>query len=123
MEFSVPADDGNTAYTYAIARIGFADEGIADEVEVFNLLCSKASEKFAARKEEQVCIFDDYARLRAGALDAVAWYEYARMPRSKRQNGSGKASLTPWHLTNRHRPSPESILARHCTLAYPVRLN
>jgi len=70
MEFSVPADDGNTAYTYAIARIGFADEGIADEVEVFNLLCSKASEKIAARKEKQVCIFDDYARLRAGVLDA-----------------------------------------------------
>lgn len=80
MEFSFTSDDGKTAYTYAIGRIRFADDGIADEVEVLGLLCSKAAEKFAARKEEQTCIFDDYARLRAAALDAVAWYEDARMP-------------------------------------------
>lgn len=79
MEFSVTGDDDKTVYTYAIGRIGFSDDGTADEVEMFSLLCSKASEKFAARKEKQVCIFDDYANLRAAALDALAWYDDARM--------------------------------------------
>ncbi|HEY6965440.1 MAG TPA: hypothetical protein VI407_09495 [Erythrobacter sp.] len=80
MEFEVKGDEGKTAYTYAIARIGFAQDGSADQIETFGLLCSKASERFAARKEQQICIFDDYARLRAAALDALAWQEDARMP-------------------------------------------
>ena len=45
----------------------------------YAVLCSKAIEAFAARKEDQICIFDDYARLRAAALDALAWYDDARM--------------------------------------------
>lgn len=79
MEFSVTGDDDKTAYTYAIGRISFAQDGTADEVEVFGLLCSKAAETFAAHKEHQICIFDDYASLRAAAFDALAWYEDARM--------------------------------------------
>jgi hypothetical protein len=79
MEIAVAGDDDKTAYTYAIARISFTDDGLADEVELFSLLCSRSSETFAARKEEQLCIFDDYARLRAAAFDALSWYDDARM--------------------------------------------
>ena len=73
------AERGTTAYFYAIARIGFAPDGSADEIKMFSLLCSKATEAFAARKEQQVCIFDDYARLRAAAFDVLAWYDDPRM--------------------------------------------
>ncbi|MBA4043688.1 MAG: hypothetical protein C0471_04615 [Erythrobacter sp.] len=79
MEIPFTGDDGETAYTYAIGRIGFAPDGSAYKLELFTLLCSEASEVFAARKEPQVCIFDDYARLRAAAFDALAWYDDARM--------------------------------------------
>lgn len=79
VEIPFSGDDGETAYTYAIGRIGFAPDGSAYKLEMFTLLCSEASEAFAARKEQQVCIFDDYARLRAAAFDALAWYDEARM--------------------------------------------
>lgn len=80
MEIEVSGEEGKAVYTYAIARIDFADDGSASQFEVFGVLCSKASEAFAARKEEKACIFDDYARLRAAALDALAWQDDARMP-------------------------------------------
>lgn len=80
MEIPFTGEEGKAAYTYAIARIGFADDGSADQIEVFSVLCSKASQAYAASKEQQACIFDDYARLRAAALDALAWQDDARMP-------------------------------------------
>lgn len=80
MEIEVSGDDGKAAYTYAIARVDFGDDGSASRLEVFGLMCSKATEAYAASKEQQACIFDDYARLRAAALDALAWQDDARMP-------------------------------------------
>lgn len=80
MEIEVSGEDGKAAYTYAIARVDFGDDGSASRLEVFGLMCSKATEAYAAGKEHQACIFDDYARLRAAALDALAWQEDARMP-------------------------------------------
>jgi len=80
MEIEVSGEEGKAVYTYAIARIDFADDGSASQLEVFGVLCSKATEAFAARKERKACIFDDYARLRAAALDALAWQDDARMP-------------------------------------------
>lgn len=80
MEIPFTGEEGKTAYTYAIARIGFAGDGSADRIEVFSVLCSKASQAFAARKKQKACIFDDYDRLRAAALDALAWQDDARMP-------------------------------------------
>lgn len=79
MEIPVPNDNGKSVYTYAIVRIGFGSDGSAETMKVLSPLCAKATEAFAARKEEQLCIFDDYARLRAAAFDALAWYEDARM--------------------------------------------
>jgi hypothetical protein len=79
MEIAVENEEGNTGYLYAIARIGFAEGGAAEQIEVVSPLCSNASEKFAARKEYEACVFDDYGRLRAAALDALAWQEDARM--------------------------------------------
>ena len=79
MEIAVEGDQGKSAYIYAIARIAFAEDGTADRITMFTLLCSGASERFAARKEQKACIFDDYERLRAAALDALAWHDDARM--------------------------------------------
>ena len=45
----------------------------------FNVGNAGSSEAFVARKDGEVCIFDDYARLRAAAFDALAWYDDARM--------------------------------------------
>jgi hypothetical protein len=80
MEIEVSGEEAKAAYTYAIARVDFAEDGSASRLEVFGLMCSKATEAYAARKEQQACIFDDYARLRAAAFDALAWQEEARMP-------------------------------------------
>jgi hypothetical protein len=79
MEIAVGGDEGKTAYLYAIARVSYADDGTADRIDVLSPLCSRATETFAARKEQKACIFDNYDRLRAAAFDALAWYDDARM--------------------------------------------
>lgn len=77
MEIPVESDEGTVIYFYTIVRIEGGQP--AGSFMQYAVLCSKAIEAFAARKEDQICIFDDYARLRAAALDALAWYDDARM--------------------------------------------
>jgi hypothetical protein len=77
MEVPIEGDEGKVAYYYAIVRIEGGEP--AGSFKQYTVLCSKAAEAFAARKEDQICIFDDYARLRAAALDALAWHDDARM--------------------------------------------
>ncbi len=79
IELPWTTDDGKSTYLYGIVRIAFSAAGTADEVTQFSVICSKAAEKLAARKEAEQCIFDDYARLRAAAFDALAWYDDPRM--------------------------------------------
>lgn len=77
VEFPIEADEGKTVYTYAIVRID--GDQPAGSFELFIVLCSKATEALAARKEGKVCIFDNYDSLRAAAMDALAWQDEARM--------------------------------------------
>jgi hypothetical protein len=79
MEVPWTKDDGKTDYFYGIVRIAFSPDGTAHKIKQFTVLCSKAAEKLAVRKVYEVCIFDDYARLRAAALDALAWYDDPRI--------------------------------------------
>lgn len=79
MEIPWTSDDGKIGYVYGIVRIAFSSDGTADTLTQFTVVCSKAAEKLAARKEFDQCIFDDYARLRAAAFDALSWHDVARM--------------------------------------------
>jgi hypothetical protein len=79
MEVPWTSDDGRTGYLYGLARIGYARDGSAQRMTLFSLVCSRASTKFAARKEKEACVFDNYTRLRDAAFDALAWQEDARM--------------------------------------------
>jgi hypothetical protein len=76
-EMPIEGDEGRIAYLYTIVRV--SGSAPADSITQFSVLCSKAAAAFAARKEDQVCVFDDYARLRAAALDALAWQDEARL--------------------------------------------
>ena len=76
MEIPGTIDDGKTRYFYGIVRIAFSPDGSADEVTQFAVVCSKAAGKLAARSDGKLCVFDDYADLRAAAL---AWYDDPRM--------------------------------------------
>lgn len=77
MEIPFEGDQGKVVYYYAVVRVEGGEA--AGSFRQYSVLCSKAAEVFAARKENQLCIFDDYARLRAAAFDALAWYDDARM--------------------------------------------
>ena len=77
MEVPIESDEGKVAYYYAIVRIEGGEP--AGSFKQYTVLCSKAAAAFAARKEDQICIFDDYTHLRAAALDALAWFDDARM--------------------------------------------
>lgn len=79
MEIPWTSDDGKIGYVYGIVRISFSSDGTADTLTQFTVVCSKAAEKLAARKEFDQCIFDDYARLRVAAFDALSWHDVARM--------------------------------------------
>lgn len=79
MEAPFEADDGKTGYIYHIVMIGGSDDGQSGSFAHFRVLCSKAAQALAARAEDGVCVFNDYARLRAAALDALAWYDERRM--------------------------------------------
>lgn len=76
-EFPLEGGEGRIAYVYTIVRV--SGSAPADSITLFNVLCSKAAAGLAARKEDRICIFDDYARLRAAALDALAWQDEARL--------------------------------------------
>ncbi|WP_086607302.1 hypothetical protein [Erythrobacter donghaensis] len=77
VEFPVEGDEGKTAYAYGIVRVSGGQP--AETFQHYSVLCSKAAEALAARREDRFCIFDDYARLRAAALDALAWQDDARL--------------------------------------------
>lgn len=77
VEVPLEGDEGKIVYFYAIVRIDSRQP--ARSFKQYTVLCSKAAEARAARKDDQLCIFDDYARLRAAAFDALAWYDDARM--------------------------------------------
>ena len=77
MEIPFEGDEGKIVYYYAIVRIEGGKP--AASFKLYTLLCSKAAAAFAARRDDQICIFDDYGRLRTAALDALAWHDDARM--------------------------------------------
>ena len=79
MEAPFESEDGKTGYIYHIVIIGGSDDGQSGSFAHFRVLCSKAAQALAARSEDGVCVFNDYARLRAAALDALAWYDERRM--------------------------------------------
>lgn len=79
MEAPFESEDGKTGYIYHIVIIGGSDDGQSGSFEHFRVLCSKAAQALAAKAEDGVCVFNDYARLRAAALDALAWYDERRM--------------------------------------------
>lgn len=72
-------EDGKTAFFYEIAAIAGDADGAAVSFKRFKVGCSKTAEALAKRKEDDLCIFDDYTRLRSAALDALAWHDDARM--------------------------------------------
>jgi hypothetical protein len=77
VEVPLEGDEGKVVYFYAIVRIDSSQP--ARFFKQYTVLCSNAAEALATRKEDQLCIFDDYARLRAAAIDVLAWYDDARM--------------------------------------------
>jgi hypothetical protein len=79
MEAPFESEDGKTGYIYHIVIIGGSDDGQSGSFAHFRVLCSKAAQALAARAEDGMCVFNDYARLRAAALDALAWYDERRM--------------------------------------------
>jgi len=79
IEVPVSSDSGRVAYFYQIVRTGGGEGWQSGSFANFRVLCSKSTQAFAAKVEEGVCIFDDYAQLRAAAFDALAWYDDARM--------------------------------------------
>lgn len=79
IEVPIEGDDGKTGYIYHIAIIGGSDDGESGSFAHFRVFCSKSAQALSARFEADVCVFNDYARLRAAALDALAWYDDRRM--------------------------------------------
>lgn len=79
IESPIESEAGVTGYYYNIVRISRSSDGAEGSLTLFALRCSKATEALAARHEYELCVFDDYARLRAAAFDALAWYDEARM--------------------------------------------
>jgi hypothetical protein len=68
-----------TSYQYAIVRISRSPDGAGASLSLFPLRFATATEALAARRKGDWCVFEDYARLRAAAFDALAWYDEARM--------------------------------------------
>ena len=79
MESPIDSEEGINGYQYDIVRIFRSPNGAEASVTLFTARCSVATEAFAARRDGDWCVFDDYTRLRAAAFDALAWYDEARM--------------------------------------------
>ncbi|PKP64629.1 MAG: hypothetical protein CVT85_09525 [Alphaproteobacteria bacterium HGW-Alphaproteobacteria-7] len=77
VEVPMESDEGKIVYFYGIVRIDGSQP--AESFKQFTVLCSKAAAALAAKRDGQLCIFDDYVRLRAAALDALAWHDDVRM--------------------------------------------
>lgn len=78
MEVSVEGEERHASF-YDIIRIDGGDGGASGAFTRFEVLCSAAAKTYAQRVEDKFCMFDNYTRLRAASLDAVAWYDTARM--------------------------------------------
>ena len=78
MEVSVEGEEKRASF-YDIIRIDGGDGGATGAFTRFEVLCSDAAKAYAGRVEDKFCVFDNYTRLRAAALDAVAWSDTARM--------------------------------------------
>ena len=79
VESPIANDEGITGYQYDLVRIERSPDGAEATLSLFPVRCPGATEAFAARREGDWCVFDDYTRLRAAAFDALAWYDEARM--------------------------------------------
>ena len=79
MESPIDSEEGVTGYQYDIVRISRSSDGANASLTLFTGRCSTAAEALAAQRDGDWCVFDDYARLRAAAFDALAWYDEARM--------------------------------------------
>jgi hypothetical protein len=79
MEVRRENDEGQPRYEYDIVTIGGSDDGASGSFTRFQVLCSDAAKALAHKVDGEVCIFNDYNRLRAAAFDALAWYDDARM--------------------------------------------
>lgn len=79
MESPIGSEEGINGYQYDIVRISRSPDGAEASLTLFTVRCSVATEAFAARRDGDWCVFDDYTRLRAAAFDALAWYDEARM--------------------------------------------
>jgi hypothetical protein len=79
MESPINTEEGTSGYQYDIVRISRSPDGVEASVTLFAVRCSKAAEALAARRDNELCVFEDYTRLRAAAFDALAWYDEARM--------------------------------------------
>jgi hypothetical protein len=79
VESPLASDEGITGYQYDLVRIERSPDGAEATLSLFPVRCPGATEAFAARREGDWCVFDDYTRLRAAAFDALAWYDEARM--------------------------------------------
>ena len=79
MEMPFENEDGTVLYLYEIVLLDSSDDGSSTYLKQFKVVCSKAAEALAVRKDYELCIFDDYVRLRTAALDALAWHDDARM--------------------------------------------
>lgn len=79
MESAISSDEDITGYRYDLVRIHRSPDGAQATLSLFPIRCRGATGAFAARREGDWCVFDDYIRLRAAAFDALAWYDDARM--------------------------------------------
>ena len=79
MESPIGSDGEITGYHYDLVRIERSPDGAEATLSLFPVRCPSATEAFAARRDGDWCVFDDYTRLRAAAFDALAWYDEARM--------------------------------------------
>lgn len=78
-------DLGDVRYFYTVVTLTGPADAPSGSFSSFDMLCADATRAFAVREEEGFCIFDDYRKLRAAALDALAWHDDARMEISETQ--------------------------------------
>ncbi|MEM6857423.1 MAG: hypothetical protein AAF559_06095 [Pseudomonadota bacterium] len=73
-------DDGSLVFFYSLVRVvdGAHSSG-AGAFDTYTLKCSDVAATLSQQRDGELCIFDDYARLRRAALDALNWYDEARM--------------------------------------------
>jgi hypothetical protein len=76
-------DLGEVRYLYTLITVAGAAEAPSGSFVTFDMLCAEATRAFASGQQGDFCIFDDYAKLRAAAFDALEWHDAARMEISR----------------------------------------